>query len=329
MLPLISIITPNYNKAAYISETIESVISQTYPHWEHIIIDDGSTDDSIEIIDKYLQKNNRIKLIERTGTKKGGSVCRNIGLKASKGKYIIFLDSDDLLAPKALENRLDNITKSNFNVVVFPMGTFYNKPGDNNSTWLPPKNNHLKKFLSHDLPWSIMQPIWEKEFLLKTGGFDENFPRLQDVELHTRALLQPDVKYKIAETKTPDCYYRIDNNRIVSNYYNFIIKWAEGSILYVEKMYVKIAETGKNATARHKALRGTVITIINHILHNSATGNISKEQAGGLISKLLTNKTVKKLGYTKMLDIYIKLYKAGMYRLKGFNFIYKYLYINL
>jgi teichuronic acid biosynthesis glycosyltransferase TuaG len=91
---LISIITPSYNSSKFINETIHSVLSQTYPNWELIIVDDNSKDSSAEIISNYIEKDNRIKLIKHQENL-GAAQARNTALKHARGRYIAFLDCDD------------------------------------------------------------------------------------------------------------------------------------------------------------------------------------------------------------------------------------------
>lgn len=103
--PLVSIITPLYNAEKFIGETIESVISQTYNNWEMLIIDDASKDSSLNISSSYEQKDNRIKVIknyENLGVIKS----RNRGIKKAKGKYIAFLDADDLWKNNKLKKQI-------------------------------------------------------------------------------------------------------------------------------------------------------------------------------------------------------------------------------
>lgn len=90
----VSIITPAYNAARFISEAIESVLQQTYPHWEMIIVDDCSTDETTRIIQDYQQHETRLKLIELPENS-GSAVARNTGMDHATGKYIAFLDSED------------------------------------------------------------------------------------------------------------------------------------------------------------------------------------------------------------------------------------------
>ena len=105
MQKLVSIITPNFNNSNFIGLTIESVLNQTYTNWELIIVDDKSSDDSIEIINNYTQINPKIKLI-CNNFNLGVAVSRNIALNYATGYYIAFLDSDDLWKPTKLEEQI-------------------------------------------------------------------------------------------------------------------------------------------------------------------------------------------------------------------------------
>lgn len=110
---LVSIITPSYNSSKYISQTIESVLAQTYQDWEMIIVDDKSIDNSVEIIKKYLSQDNRIKLhiLENNS---GASIARNTAIDFAQGRFIAFLDSDDLWLPQKLEKQIPFMIRNNF-----------------------------------------------------------------------------------------------------------------------------------------------------------------------------------------------------------------------
>ena len=100
-----SIIIPNYNKGIYISECLDSVVNQTLKNIEIIFIDDGSTDNSLEIVKQY----NNIKILETNRLQAGGA--RNLGIKHATGEYIIFLDSDDYLTDNTVLEKLSNLIK--------------------------------------------------------------------------------------------------------------------------------------------------------------------------------------------------------------------------
>lgn len=110
MSELVSIIMPSYNTGKFIEETIESVLSQTYTDWELIIVDDCSTDNTDEVVAQYLS-DTRIRYIKNEKNS-GAAVSRNRALKEAKGKWIAFLDSDDLWLPEKLEKQIE-FMKSN------------------------------------------------------------------------------------------------------------------------------------------------------------------------------------------------------------------------
>ncbi|MDZ8055545.1 MAG: glycosyltransferase family 2 protein [Aulosira sp. ZfuVER01] len=104
--PLVSVLVPNYNYAKYIGETLDSAIHQTYPHYEVIVCDDGSTDNSCEVIETYLQKDSRIKLIRKPNGGVGSAL--NKAYKESKGQIICILDADDVW----MDNKLSKIVEA-------------------------------------------------------------------------------------------------------------------------------------------------------------------------------------------------------------------------
>lgn len=110
---LVSIITPSYNTASYIADTIKSVQMQTYPYWEMIVVDDCSSDDTDEIVQPFLKKDSRIRYLKNEFNC-GAAMTRNKALRLAKGKWIAFLDSDDLWAPEKLERQLIFMVKNNY-----------------------------------------------------------------------------------------------------------------------------------------------------------------------------------------------------------------------
>lgn len=117
MNPIISIITPTYNAENTISETIQSVIAQTYKQWELLIIDDCSTDKTKDLIQKYTIKDIRIKYLCTEYASGSPSKPRNLGITHSVGKYIAFLDSDDIWLPNKLEEQLNFLLSNNYKFV--------------------------------------------------------------------------------------------------------------------------------------------------------------------------------------------------------------------
>ena len=110
--PLVSIITPVYNAERFLSDTIKSVQNQTYKNWEILLIDDCSKDNSAQIIKEFLKYDNRIKYI-KLKKNSGASVSRNEGIRNAKGRFIAFVDSDDVWKPEKLEIQIKYMLKEN------------------------------------------------------------------------------------------------------------------------------------------------------------------------------------------------------------------------
>lgn len=109
---LVSVITASYNYENFIKETIESVLAQSYKNFEFIIVDDGSKDNSVEVIKSYTQKDQRIKLLtHENNSNKGLKETLLLGINSAKGKYIAFLESDDTILPNYLEKKLEIFEK--------------------------------------------------------------------------------------------------------------------------------------------------------------------------------------------------------------------------
>src|SRR5437868_5626981 len=104
----ISVIIPAYNAAATIIQTLESVLSQTSPRWEIIIIDDGSTDDTVAIAHNYIKKDKRIRFFSQKN--QGVSVARNTGIGHANFEWLLFLDADDWISPYYVEKTTNLIT---------------------------------------------------------------------------------------------------------------------------------------------------------------------------------------------------------------------------
>ncbi|WP_140487676.1 glycosyltransferase family 2 protein [Flavobacterium sp. GSA192] len=114
---IISIIIPVYNVSAYLRQCLDSVVHQSYSHLEIILVNDGSTDDSLEICEEYQALDSRIKLINQDN--KGLSGARNTGIDAATGNYVFFIDSDDWIDLETCQLLVDNVKRTNADVVLF------------------------------------------------------------------------------------------------------------------------------------------------------------------------------------------------------------------
>lgn len=177
MLSLISVVIPIFNAESFISEMLDDLISQTYREWEAILVDDGSSDNSIKICESYVLKDNRFSLYKRPkDIPKGGNSCRNYGLELAKGKYIIWFDADDRIAPYCLDQRISFMEANKYvDIGVFPAVTLKERHEDKirfalgwdvppapiryfiqGALWFAVWTNiyRIKSLLDHDVKWS-------------------------------------------------------------------------------------------------------------------------------------------------------------------------------
>jgi len=110
--PLVSVITPAYNAARFIGRTIDSVLAQTLTNWEMVIVNDNSPDNLCEIVETYMVDDSRIRLLQRPASG-GPAKARNAGIAAARGRYIAFLDSDDLWLPEKLSKQIEFMQTDN------------------------------------------------------------------------------------------------------------------------------------------------------------------------------------------------------------------------
>lgn len=174
--PEISVIIPIYNVEKYLRECLDSVINQSLKNIEIICVNDGSTDETGKIIDEYINKDNRIKKIEQKN--KGVAVARNRGYDKAIGKYVIFLDSDDVFEPNMLEEMIERAKKTDADIVICREKGFYSDTGKFFEINWPYKNKLIPKaniFNINTNPDSILNlctlwpwdKLYKKEFLDK------------------------------------------------------------------------------------------------------------------------------------------------------------------
>lgn len=309
--PLVSVVIASYNKGRYIADTVSSVLNQTYSNWELIVVDDFSTDNSIERLQKYLS-DNRISLVKNE-INQGANFCRNRGIGLARGEYVIILDADDVLMPICIENRLSYVQQNlNYDLWVFPMGVFKKVQGDVTITeyWTPPKKNFLNLFLSNKLPWNITQPIWKRQILIELGGFDMKFQLLQDVELHTRMLINNNKVISFPNLPV-DSFYRIAEERLTSSVEAYYSKWTTSAILYYNKFYNQLD------SKHRKYLTGTLLQLLAAISYGNKTGKISFESYKKYKKELISSCQIK---YHKLiLRKFVFLVESIPFYLRGLN----------
>jgi glycosyltransferase involved in cell wall biosynthesis len=319
MQPLISIIIPCHNKIQFIEQTINSIIQQSYLSWELLLIDDCSTDGTYEVTEAYAAQYDRIILIHNS-VNKGANYSRNKGAKMAKGDFILFFDADDLMLENCLLNRVEYL-KSNiqFDLMVFNMGVFKYEVGDQPSkmNWILPLKdvNYLNSFLKHQIPWSTPQVLWKKNGFKKLGGFNLNYSRLQDVELHTRALL---AGYEVITypNSNLDIYYRIDEKRISFDLEIFNRKFVSSCIMYYRD-FINELKDKKNK----KLLIGTLFEALSNISYQHRLKRISKSLLVELSDELIESCEYK--NQKIILKIYSIMERISPFHPKGLKILFK------
>jgi hypothetical protein len=159
---------------------------------------------------------------------------------------------------------------------VFPMRIFKERIGDVSAdmAWIP-KNaedeRYLDWFLMHQLPWHTMQPLWRRSSLLKLNGFDEAFVRLQDVELHTRALIEK-MHVMAFPHLEPDCHFRIDDKRKTYTELKFSEKFVLGAKQYYDKFFVRVSRR------QQKLLSSALTEVMSNLLYSLRQKKLTKSE---------------------------------------------------
>lgn len=209
----VSIITPLFNSEKYIAEAIDSVLNQTYKDLEMIIIDDHSQDNSVNIVKKYADPRIRLICLKENS---GAGIARNKGIETATGRYIAFLDADDLWALDKLEKQIDFMTSKN---IAFSFSSFYlmNDQGICNGKYIKalPKVD-FKKMLKNNYI-GCLTSIYDTQILGK--HFMSQHKKRQDWGLWLKLLSQTQWAVSIEE---PLAYYRFGNNSLSNNKWKLI-----------------------------------------------------------------------------------------------------------
>ena len=173
---LVSIIIPSYNRGYILPRAVKSVLSQTYPHFELIIVDDGSTDDTEKIVQDFSDP--RIKYI-RHPQNKGLSAARNTGIRASRGGFVAFLDSDDEYLPEKIERSIDTFRAVSDRIGM--VASNYFSVSFAGKVRHPINDEDVKRVFPHVSTWVVRRHVLEK-----IGFFDERIVLSEDADFFQR-----------------------------------------------------------------------------------------------------------------------------------------------
>ncbi len=214
MKSLVTVVTPVHNAEGFLRDCIASVLSQTYTHWEHILVDDCSTDRSAAIVMEYAARDPRVQLISLKENS-GAGIARNTAIEQAQGEYIAFLDSDDLWHPKKLEKQLGFMKKNN---CVFSF-TAYDKIDERGEKL--PKKVHAKASVTYQSalfknPIGCLTVVYDTNFYGKE--YMPSIRKRQDYALWLKLLKKANA-YGIDEVLAT---YRVRDDSISSNKFGLL-----------------------------------------------------------------------------------------------------------
>jgi glycosyltransferase involved in cell wall biosynthesis len=182
--PILTVITPSFNQGRFLTETIESVLNQGIPGLEYIIVDGGSTDESVEVIKKY-EHHLAWWVSEKD---RGQSHAINKGLEKATGRFIAYLNSDDVYLPGALHSALDMLTRTGSRWVAGGVIGFGSEEMQVHEWHRPKVPETLLDCLTSRFQAAQPGHVWSREMLASVGGFDESFRYLFDINLYASLL---------------------------------------------------------------------------------------------------------------------------------------------
>lgn len=287
MKSLVSIIIPTYNRAYMISETLDSIVAQTYTNWECIVVDDGSFDNTEAILRKYIEKDSRFRYYKRPISRfKGPSSCRNYGYELSNGEYVNWLDSDDLYLSNTLEKFVNFFTEKT-DVVVAKIEKIDAKAGCKLSENKIISNNTIEDYFTEKISFYVCGPLWRRRFLEQQPIlFDESISNLDDWDFNLRMLYQnPTIVY----IESPLIQYRFHENSLSKEIFKLNFLELKSKFKAIEK-HVELIKDNKQANLL--VVQTFCKNRYKHILRKS----------------LVQNSDCKKYFFKKLIKQQIKLY---------------------
>lgn len=221
--PMISVVIPAYNAAQFLPATITSVQQQTFTDWELLIINDGSTDDTVEVIRQYKQRDARIHLINQVN--QGVSAARNCGVENSQGKIIAFLDADDRWLADKLRRHLEHLQSNPDLGVSFAQVEILNQGGESSGQVSSARLTNLKSehFLYENPTSTTSNWVIRKEVFTQVGGFCRDMSYSEDLEWLLRVSATTD--WRIAGIDKVLTQYRTSSSGLSSQLYQMEAGW--------------------------------------------------------------------------------------------------------
>lgn len=289
MQVLISVITAVFNDEKFIKKSVESILHQSFSEFEYIIVDDGSTDKTLEILKEIEKTDKRVTILTQKNL--GAAAARNLGIYSAKGKYIAIQDSDDLSSPERLKIQLEHLLKSDNNLISFTAYEII----DSNDTIIS-KNNKVYKNINNNIlkgSFCACHPTMMvlKESIIKANGYNPFYKKTEDYDLI----------YKLIENngfaeKINLCLY---SYRLRDN--------SEGTMnngAYPKRVYENHLNRIKNKPENFKE-------VIN---------DFKKDK------NVILKRTASAIFYSEDYSQYLKVYLKNFYKLPVNNFLYFFIY---
>lgn len=203
MKPLVSIIIPTYNREIELAQTLDSVLAQTFPDWECLVVDDGSTDNTEQMMRDYAHLDNRISYYKRPQDRqKGANACRNFGLQLSRGKYVNWIDSDDVVLTGHLESHLKAHKMHEVDATISKAEVFIGHTGNRVRVWseIYPQRDLIGEMTATKVLWPIACLLWKKS-VVPEKPFMEDLGSSQEWTFHLMQIIRG-LKYHILDQTT-------------------------------------------------------------------------------------------------------------------------------
>lgn len=205
MKPIVSIITPAYNAATTLKACVESIRRQTLTNWEHIIIDDGSTDGTLELVQSIAEKDPRVQVIRQSNA--GQATARNVGISMTRGKFVALLDADDVALPQRLELQVAFLNaQPDIDVLGGAIINVTNTGAHLGVGRLPADHHKLVADIYRRCPFYTSTVMAKPSFFHALGGFNQSLRRAQDYDLWLRGYQH----FRYHNLQEPLVYYRRD-----------------------------------------------------------------------------------------------------------------------
>lgn len=307
----ISVIVPVYNAQKYLDKCIKSILNQKFKGFELILVNDGSTDKSLEICNKYAKKDNRVRIINKEN--EGSIVARRRGVEISKSQYITFIDSDDWINSNTFEILVNEIAFSDPDVIVFNMYKVLDRLGiikrENDARYFKKnyyKDDEIRKELAsaylhgHPFPAGLCGKVYKKKFLCECGNYLDKISFLGD-DLFYNLEIFLKIK-KVTMINKPLYYYRMGGNtsRYMPYLFNDMINGYKIQKEVIEEYYQDTKQKRYNGI--NIMLLNTFKTCLSNIFLSSLSELEIKDKIRNFLLNVDLREAIKNEGAIRYFD---------------------------